>query len=221
MQSYADIPSAQRICAAKGWGYTATGEPVSLTEEQFFEVSKLLGNFDENPAYRSLFEHLAGWIVSELAPQTTLELGCGPGYLLYCLNRLGRLARGVDGNSLFCQRFRQLQPSLKELYILDAFFEQPLQPADAFIAIEVFEHIPDEDLHRIMLRVKRELRPRHIVFSSTPYADANPGWDIQWGHINLKNGKEWEAFFKGFDYRLDPRRPPVTEWAQLYTSESD
>ncbi len=71
-------------------------------------------------------------------------------------------------------------------------------------------------MHNILAKVRGEVMPRFIVFSSTPHADPNPGWDFQWGHINIKPPEEWHALFRQYGCELADVRPPVTEWASLY-----
>ena len=200
-----------------GRGYAAEGKERSLTAQEFLDISIELGATQLNPDYRALHEAFAAWMVRRLNIRTSLELGSGPGYLLYCLNRLGVDARGLDGNPHSRDFFTKHHPEYADRYRIDPLFEQAYAPVDAFLSIEVFEHIEDAGLHAIMTKVRDQVRPRFIVFSSTPHADPNPGWDLQWGHINLKQPAQWHAFFARFGYEPVPGiRPPVTEWATLY-----
>lgn len=199
-----------------GRGFDAQGAPRPLTPEEFLQVSIEMGATQNTPAYRALFESLATWICALHPARSTLEIGCGPGYLLHCLNRLGIDALGVDGNPHSRAFFVERHPEHADRYRLDPLFERACAPADVLIAIECFEHIPDAGLEVLMRRVRDEVRPRFIVFSSTPYADPHPGWDLQWGHINVKPPEAWHALFARFGYRLTPHKPPVTEWASLY-----
>ena len=216
MKTYLNLKEVSERCRANGWGYSSDGEPLPFTEYQFKKIAELLGNVESNPSYRSLFEELARWIHETLRPRRSLELGCGPGYLVYCMNRLGIDALGVDGNSFFWRDFQLVHYDIRDRYILDPLFELPTQSADLFASIEVFEHIPDDGLHHVMRRVRDDLRSRFIVFSSTPYKSEEPDWDLQWGHINLKQPDDWAKFFSDYGYKLLSDKPPVTEWAQLY-----
>ena len=80
----------------------------------------------------------------------------------------------------------------------------------------MFEHIPDEGLYKILTKVREEIQPEFIVFSSTPYADDIPEWDVAWGHCNVKQPDQWASLFKEFGYELSPIRPPILEWSSLY-----
>jgi len=216
LKIYLTIDEVSSLCRNRGWGFGEDGNPRPFSEEHFKKIAELLGHFGGNPAYRALFEALASWICNTLHTKTSLEIGCGPGYLIECMVRLGVDAHGIDGNRHFWNDFQLLRYNNKHRYVLDALFEKPVQRADTFISIEVFEHIPDDRLHHIMKRVRDEVRPRFIVFSSTPFASEIPSWDLQWGHINLKQPAEWTRFFSQYGFRLHSAKPPVTEWSQLY-----
>jgi hypothetical protein len=129
---------------------------------------------------------------------------------------MGIDAYGFDGNRHFWGEFQLRHHDIRQRYVLDPLFTSRVQKSDVFISIEVFEHIPDDALHNIMMRVRYEAQPNFIVFSSTPFASELPGWDVQWGHINLKQPDEWSEFFSRYGYQLHDLKPPVTQWAQLY-----
>lgn len=194
----------------------STGDIRSLSDYEFFEVCSQMGWNQHNAGYRALIETLANWIKGELSVGSAMELGSGPGYLISCLNYLGINTIGIDGNRYSQNFFQEAHPAYAHQYCLDKFFEYRYSPAQAFIAIEVFEHIPDEGLMKILNKVREEIRPEFIVFSSTPYADIEPAWDVAWGHCNIKQPDQWVDFFKNFGYELSPLRPPITEWASLY-----
>lgn len=201
-----------------GRGYDSRGQARALTDREFFEISDELGLNQKSKDYRRLHEYLAFWIKNKLAPSSALEIGAGPGYLLYCLNRLGVQSIGVDGNPFSKDFFDHLHPEFADRYVLDRFFEQTYANADVVLSIEAFEHIPDDGLHNILGKVRTQVAPRFIVFSSTPNLDPNPDWDLQWGHINVKQPDEWRALFAHYGYELATLRPPVTEWASLYVN---
>jgi SAM-dependent methyltransferase len=204
----------------QGRGFDERGAPRPLTPREFLEVSVELGATQEDPVYRALFAGLARWIRETLPVRSSLEIGCGPGYLLFCMNQLGIDAIGVDGNPHSRDFFVARHPAYAQRYRIDPRFEQAHAPADALIVIECFEHIPDDGLHALMRKVRDEIRPSFIVFSSTPHASPHPGWDVQWGHINVKPPEGWRALFAQYGFHLTAAKPPVTEWAALYVAES-
>lgn len=203
-----------------GRGYDELGNVRSFTDKEFFDISCEMALNQTNPDYCRLFKGLADWVKNALRVSTALEIGSGPGYLLNCLNKLNIDCAGIDGNPFSKAFFDENHPEFAEKYFIDKFFEKDYAPVDTLLSIEVFEHIPDEGLINILTKVKNELKPKFIVFSSTPFADPNPGWDLQWGHINLKTPAEWQELFNSFGYRLHAAKPPVTEWASLYADQT-
>ena len=202
-------------------GYSAEGSARALTDSEFFQISWEMGANQLDPHYRNLFSGLAQWIKTELSPHTALEIGCGPGYLLHCLNQLEVKAVGIDGNSYSRDFFVAQHPQWASQYILDKTFEHTYAPTDALISIECFEHIPDKGLAKTMQKVATILNPKYIVFSSTPHADSHLGWDVMWGHINLKTESQWIELFAQYGYELVPGvRPPITPWALLFQSRT-
>lgn len=216
MHTYKTIDEIIILNKASGKGYEPNGAPRPFTDKEFFEISVLLGNNQFNPDYRRLFENFARWCLKNLDFKTALEIGCGPGYLVYLLNQAGIDCVGVDGNSYSRQLFRKLHSKIAEKYFHDPQFTGHYGFREAFFSIECFEHIPDNALNLIMEKIKYLVQPKYIVFSSTPHPHTSAHWDIQWGHINLKSAKEWDAFFEQFDYIRSPLVPPITEWACVY-----
>jgi len=210
------LPQVLALNRQLGRGFDAAGNPRPFSDKEFFDVSNEMGLNQRNPDYRRLHEFLAAWIRNALSPSSALEIGAGPGYLLYCLNRLGIDAAGVDGNPHSKAFFDECHPEHSSRYVVDRRFEGNYTRADLVVSIEVFEHIPDDGLERILEKVRRDIQPRYFVFSSTPHPDPNPGWDLQWGHINIKQPTQWHRLFGRFGYRPLDARPPVTEWATLY-----
>lgn len=202
-------------------GYDDQGKPIAFTDKEFFDISSLMGFNQDNLDYCHLHRNLAHWIQDTLFPKSALEYGCGPGYLLNCLNELKINAVGVDGNPYSQEFFENKYPYFREKYVLDKFFDFDCPPKDVLISIECFEHIPDAGLEKIMHKVVNVIRPKFIVFSSTPYEDPNEGWDIQWGHVNIKQPNQWRSFFEKYGFELTNLTPPITPWASLYKLKVD
>lgn len=190
--------------------------PRPYTDEEFFLVSHQIGVNQFNSNYRKLFEVFSRWIVKEFNPMSSLEIGAGPGYLLYCLNLLGVNSVGVDGNNLSKKLYSSLHPSYQHKYFLDKNFTGEYGEVDLLLAIECFEHICDEDLFSLMEKISIKNKPKNIIFSSTPFVSEMQNWDIHWGHINIKSENEWVNFFDKYGYELMDVRPPVTEWALAF-----
>jgi len=71
-----------------------------------------------------------------------------------------------------------------------------------------------------MNKVVDVIQPISIVFSSTPFKDPNYGWDMQWGHINIKQPNEWHSFFLKYGFELTNVVPLITSWASLYKQKA-
>jgi SAM-dependent methyltransferase len=201
-------------------GVDASGEPRPFTAREFFERSDEAGFNQNNDGYRSLFKNFSRWCVEQFQFNSALEIGAGPGYLTFLLNRLGIDCIGVDGNDYSMRFFQKLHPKYADRYRLDPEFKNDYPEREALFAIECFEHIPDPALELLMNKVTTEIRPRLIFFSSTPHPDPDPIADFQWGHINLKQPDEWDRFFDGFGYRRRKEQPPITQWACVYEKVS-
>ena len=204
----------------RGYGYDEFKNFRPLTSKEFFDISCEIGCNQDNPEYRNLFEKLSRWISKNLKVQSALEIGSGPGYFLNCLNELGVDARGMDGNSFSQEYFKSKHPKYSDRYHLDPLFQESYSPVDVLLTIEVFEHIDDNGLVAVFKKIKEQIKPKFIVFSSTPHADPNEGWDLQWGHINMKPTTEWDKLFAQNGFVVSANRPPVTPWARLYINES-
>jgi 2-polyprenyl-3-methyl-5-hydroxy-6-metoxy-1,4-benzoquinol methylase len=205
---------------ARGYGYDENNNVRPLTSEEFYTISCEMGLNQDNPGYRDLFERFSKWVVRTLNVKTGLEIGSGPGYFLYCLNKQGLDTRGMDGNSFSQAYFKSKHPEFADRYHLDPFFEQSYGQVDVLLTIEVFEHINDEGLESVFKKIREQVKPKVIVFSSTPHADPNPGWDVQWGHINMKPTHVWDELFAKNGFAVSKMVPPITDWARLYVNES-
>jgi hypothetical protein len=73
----------------------------------------------------------------------------------------------------------------------------------------------DQDINKVMPLLYNACK-KYFYFTSTPHASANPAFDIEWGHINLKQKDEWIALFKkhGFKFYCDEKS--VIEWGMIF-----
>ncbi len=204
----------------RGYGYDEDRNARPFTPKEFYEISCEMGLNQDNPRYRRSFEKLAKWVVRTLGVKTALEIGSGPGYFLYCLNKIGVHAIGVDGNPFSQAYFLSKHPEYRSHYHLDPLFENAYERVDVLLTIEVFEHIDDHGLELVFRRIREQVKPKFIVFSSTPYVDPNVGWDQQWGHINIKPVEEWDELFASNGFAVSKMVPPITKWARLYIDDS-
>lgn len=204
----------------RGFGFDENKNHRPLNSEEFYTISCEMGFNQDNPDYRKVFENFSQWVVQTLKVKTGLEIGSGPGYFLYCLNTLGLDTRGMDANPFSQAYFKSKHPEFSDRYHLDPFFEQSYGQVDVLFSIEVFEHITDAGLDSVFKKIREQVKPKVIVFSSTPHPDPNPGWDEQWGHINLKSVDAWDALFLRNGFVVSKQIPPITTWARMYVNAS-
>ena len=81
--------------------------------------------------------------------------------------------------------------------------------ADLVACIEVMEHITDEKLHSMISNIEC----KYFHFSSTPHLDL---LDKEWGHINIKQEREWIELFKEHNYELMTQIEVPTKWSLLF-----
>jgi hypothetical protein len=86
---------------------------------------------------------------------------------------------------------------------------------DAIYSTEVFEHMTDEQISFVMPILYKACK-KYFYFTSTPHASQDPAWDIEWGHINLKQKDEWVAMFARHGFDLLREAKEVTPWGLLF-----
>jgi hypothetical protein len=59
----------------------------------------------------------------------------------------------------------------------------------------------------------KAIDPNYILFSSTPNTT---DWDLDWGHINIKQEPEWIELFKGLGYKVIDKPNTPTTWSLMF-----
>jgi SAM-dependent methyltransferase len=144
------------------------------------------------PAYKNLAKIIYEWA----EPLTASDLGCGTGYLIHFLSKLGVEVFGYD-QSLEILDF--IDPTLKDrVSILDLSVPQSLLKCDLCVSVEVAEHIPKRFSSALINNITSCARS-HIFFTA-----ARPG---QWGcgHINCQKQEYWIDLFSemGWGYQSE------------------
>jgi hypothetical protein len=80
---------------------------------------------------------------------------------------------------------------------------------DLLAFIETAEHMTDKELDALF----KQIQPSYILFSSTSQRTEN---DEAWGHINIKEQSEWDAYFLNKGYQLIRPLAYPTNWSKLY-----
>lgn len=182
-----------------------------LTPEEFFAAERRMGLTQDNMHYFNMHRKLALWIWETFKPQRVLEIGCGPGALLESLLEMGIAAGGIDPCAPARDYFLKRNPQWANEYRLTWPDENIITLADVLVSIEVFEHLTDAQIIEAIERVNF----KHLVFSSTSRFK-NTEFERQWGHINVKQPHEWDAFFKPLGLKRTAHRPGITPWSCVY-----
>ena len=195
----------------------------------FFDKSVELGFTTRD--YESLVNlHTNGARTLQIMGCTSVfEFGSGLGFFLSACQRVGlykhvgydinpyerdfAISKGIDpGRYLLAKWVTKYQLGRYELKTYGSY--------DAIYSTEVFEHMTDQQISFVMPILYKACK-KYFYFTSTPHASADPAWDIEWGHINIKQKDEWIALFKkhGFDYMRDANE--VTSWGLLFVKNEN
>jgi 2-polyprenyl-3-methyl-5-hydroxy-6-metoxy-1,4-benzoquinol methylase len=187
-----------------------------ISHKEFFEAEISMGITPDNPDYLRLHYNFGQFIIDRFKPKRTLEIGAGVGTLLEYLLKKNVEAVGIDLNPYEKEFFDNRNPSFANSYqimnitVVDKYINFPI---DVLISIEVFEHITDKELLSIIPYLSKVCN--YFVFSSTP---ERTDWDLQWGHINVKDTPEWIQFFSPWFEIIEHLKAP-TQWTLLFKSK--
>jgi 2-polyprenyl-3-methyl-5-hydroxy-6-metoxy-1,4-benzoquinol methylase len=144
-----------------------------------------------------------------LEPTRVLDMGCGPGFLMYFLHELGVDVTGID----FSPASRTLAPdAVAERIIIGPTDERHVeaQAYDLVICREVFEHLTVLQVRRTVAEICRA--SSRLVYATTRFHDAptdlldfTTQFDVDPTHITLLNKAFLRCLFvlEGFKRRAD------------------
>jgi hypothetical protein len=184
----------------------------------FFDKSVELGFTTRD--YESLVNlHMNGARTLQIMGCTSVfEFGSGLGFFLSACQRVGLYKHvGYDINP-YERDFAISKGIDPGRYLIGKF--KTHGSYDAIYSTEVFEHMTDAEIKKVMPVLYNACK-KYFYFTSTPHASADPAFDIEWGHINIKQKDEWIALFKkhGFDYMRDANE--VTSWGLLFVKNEN
>lgn len=132
----------------------------SLFDEDYYERGKetcksLYSNYRWLP---ELTIPMASYLVWQLPiddDQTVLDFGCAKGYLVLALRLLGRQAYGVDISKYATERCpKEVEPYIRMITPNDSLSPQHGYPYDWVLAKDVLEHIPYNDIDRVLSSIR-------------------------------------------------------------------
>jgi len=184
----------------------------------FFDKSVELGFTTRD--YESLVNlHTNGArFLQSLGCQSVFEFGSGLGFFLSACQRVGL------NNYVGCD----INP-----YERDFAISKGIQPErylftdrigllglfDAIYCTEVFEHMTDEEISKVMPALYYGCK-KYFYFTSTPHA-TTPECDAEWGHINLKTKEQWIALFERFGFHFICDEKSITSWGMLFVKNDN
>lgn len=187
------------------------------TSEEFFKYTFEKRYNQDNENYRNGHWKAADVLLERFAPESILEIGCGPGPMLErFLDMNVPQVLGFDINPHFKDYFVDRRPHYKDFFKLQDFSEVVLDGVfDLGISIEVMEHMPAAYVDDLILKLARHFK--HFYFSSTPYKSSKI-FDQQWGHVNVRTTDRWIKTFeeRGWIYLENPKL--ICNWDLLFES---
>ena len=186
-----------------------------VDHKYFFDKSVELGF--TTSSYESLVNlHENGaWTLKIMGCTSVFEFGSGLGFFLSACQRIGLYKHvGFDINP-YERDFAISKGVAPEKYLIGDFAKIKLGKYDAIYSTEVFEHMTDEELNKVLPKLYKACN-KYFYFTSTPFYSADPAFDLEWGHINIKQKEEWIALFysHGFDYLQDAK--DVCSWGMIF-----
>lgn len=171
-----------------------------ISHQQFLEKEIDMGISLDNPQFIGLAEATVNQL--DIDYHTVLDYGAGTGVYSDAFYRAGKEVKVFE---LWKPHREYMARRLPHLNIID----RPIT-TDLMLWIEVAEHMTDEEIEKLMYSVK----PLHILFSSI--STSNPGWDEQWGHINIKQQDEWIEMFSRYGYQLEKDLQYPTPYSKIF-----
>lgn len=144
-----------------------TVEAYESDAEGFWEATR---DHDVDQNRHTLLCHLEGE-----GPFAILDLGCGPGRDLLAFRELGHQPVGLDGTPAFVAMAREFSGC--EVWCQD-FLALDLPPArfDGVFANATLQHVPAQELPRVLRELAASLRPGGVLFTSLPRGENQEGF---------------------------------------------
>lgn len=163
--------------------------------------------YERSDHWLGFFGAVADRVVSELAPETVLDVGCAFGFLVEALRDRGVDAKGTDFSEY---AISQAGGSAVGHCSVRSALEPIHDRYDLITCIEVIEHI-EQGQDRIALEHMANATDR-ILLSTTPFDYAEPT------HVNVQPPEYWASLMAGLGfYRdLDYDASYLTAWAGLF-----
>ena len=172
-----------------------------ITEQEFLEYELNHGIGMHNDLFKDLARNTVAQI-EELPVVSVLDYGAGTGVYSDAYFKAGYDIKAFE---IFKSHREYMAKETPYIEIVD----EPIT-TDLLNFIETAEHMTDKELDYLFSKIE----PNYILFSST--SQRVPGFDEQWGHINIKEQHEWDSYFKTKGYSKIKDLSLPTTWSKLY-----
>jgi 2-polyprenyl-3-methyl-5-hydroxy-6-metoxy-1,4-benzoquinol methylase len=172
-----------------------------ITPQQFLETELSMGISLDNPNFLALAEATVKQL--DIQYVTVMDYGAGIGVYANAFHEAGKKVKVFE---IWEPHRQYIKDKLPHIEIID----RPQPFVDLMLWIEVAEHMTDQEISTLMSKIN----PEHILFSST--SQHSPGFDEQWGHINIKEQSEWIQLFDRFGYVLIQDLQYPTPYTKLF-----
>lgn len=170
---------------------------MNYTPAQFLEFELNNGINADNPTFIALAEATAKAVTEPVI--SVLDFGAGTGVYSAAFHRSGYDVYAYE-------IWEEHKAYIREKFPYVKFASKPFT-TDLMLFIEVAEHLTEEQNRNLF----KEIRPKYILFSSTP--NKNPGFDEDWGHIFINSREEWLSLFDSIGYEFVRDLSVPTPWA--------
>lgn len=158
-------------------------------------------DYEDSKDIREFLKGIAQRIMAEIQPKSVLDVGCAMGYLVEALRDGGVEAYGIDVSQYAVSKVREdIKPYCKAVSALEALPESFPKHFDLVTAIEVAEHLYEEDSDLLFDHLCSW--GDRVVFSSTDDDYDEPT------HVNVQKIEYWtkkfaqRGFYRDFSYDL-------------------
>jgi 2-polyprenyl-3-methyl-5-hydroxy-6-metoxy-1,4-benzoquinol methylase len=172
-----------------------------ITPQQFLDTEIQMGISLDNPNFLALADATVNQL--DIAYETVMDYGAGTGVYANAFHKAGKKVKVFE---IWEPHRQYIKDRMPHLQIID----KPEVIVDLMLWIEVAEHMTDEEISKLM----SSINPTYILFSST--SQHNPGFDEQWGHINIKEQDEWIRLFDRCGYLLFKELKFPTPYSKLF-----
>lgn len=185
------------LCSVEGHA-EVIGDKFNKIESITFEAAKMTGDltkdYDEafysmHVPWREEYDRMAELLANELPHNSIVDFGCGNGYLVETLFKMGKDAQGIDGSASVLT----LNPNVR---IADITRPMDEPQRDLVICTEVAEHIEEQFADILVKNICNASRD-WVFFSA---AQAGHGGHL---HVNEQPRSYWIAKFDACGFEVD------------------